>query len=164
MSLPINEKELAAVGISMAAGCKPCTDYHVQKALTSGATDDEIRQAIIDAACVRESALKIMKAHGLIHLGDVIGETDCGCEETNRIKELVSVGAAYAVNCTTNLEKHIEAAKKLDITEIELKEVVKLAEFIKGKAASHVEKITAPGNNNAASHEQQKEATSTGCC
>ena len=164
MSLALNEKELAAVGISVAAGCKPCTDYHVQKALTSGTTDDEIRHAIKDAACVRESALKIMKAHGLNHLGDAIVDAGCGCEDTNRIKELVSVGAAFAINCTTNFEQHMMAAKKLGITDIELKELVKLAGFIKGKAASHVEKMAAPGDDNAGSREQQKEATSTGCC
>ncbi len=163
MSLALKEKELAAVGISVAAGCKPCTDYHVKAVRTSAATDDEIRQAITDAMWVRESALKIMKAHGLHHLSDAGGETGSGCADTNITKELVSVGAAYAVNCTTNFQKHLVAAKNLGITDNELKEVVKLARFIKEKAASHVEKITQPDDDNAETREQPKEAASTGC-
>ncbi len=141
MSLSIKEKELVAIGISVVAGCKPCTDYHVRAGCESGATDDEIRLAIKDAMCVRESARKIMKAHGLQCLGDASNDADCGCGGTNRIKELVSVGAAHAVNCTTNLKKHLAAAKTIDIAETELKEIITLSRFIKGKAASHVDNM-----------------------
>ena len=29
MTMTSKEKELVAIGISVAAGCKPCTDHHV---------------------------------------------------------------------------------------------------------------------------------------
>ncbi len=139
MSISPKEKELAAVGISVAAGCIPCTNYHIKEVGKAGATDDEICKAIADAKCVSDSALKIMVANGLAQLGEVAGDTDCGCADTNRIKEIVSVGAAYAVNCTTNLDKHLEAARNEGISDEELNEVVELAKMIKGKAASHLE-------------------------
>ena len=37
---------LVAVGISVAAGCMPCTDRHVTVARKARASDDEIRQAV----------------------------------------------------------------------------------------------------------------------
>ena len=163
MSITYKEKELAAVGISVAAGCVPCTNYHIKEVGNAGATDDEIRKAIADAKCVGESALKIMVANGLKQLGEAVGDTDCGCADTNRIKEIVSVGVAYAVNCTTNLEKHLEAAKNEGITDEELKEVVKLASMIKNKAASHVEKIVRPDADNENAGESGEEAASS-CC
>jgi len=159
MSLSTKEKEMVAVGVSVAAGCMPCTDYHVKAARECGLTDDEIRQAITDAMCVRESALNVMKAHGLQHLGDEANDTGCGCESTNKMKEMISVGAAHAVNCTTNLKQHLHAANAHGVTDTQLKEVVKLARFIKNKAASHVDKLTASANE-----EQTDERASAGCC
>lgn len=163
MPLALKEKELAAVGISVAAGCKPCTDYHVKAVRAAGAADGEIRQAIADAICVRESALKVMKAHGLQLLGESGGDTGCGCAESNRTKELVSIGAAYAVNCTSNLQQHLAAAKNLGIDDEELSEVLSLAGFIKEKAASHVEKIGPLGDNAADIRNPSRQTASAGC-
>ncbi len=38
MVIRLKERELAAVGISVAAGCKPCTDHHVKQAREAGTT------------------------------------------------------------------------------------------------------------------------------
>jgi AhpD family alkylhydroperoxidase len=160
----LKEKELIAVGISVAAGCKPCTDYHVKAVRAAKATDDEIRQAIADAMCVRKSALELMDAYALSHLGATNSVADCGSTDTNRIKELVAIGAAFAVNCTTNLEKHVAAAEAVGITKDEVHAVVKLAEFIKGKAAAHVEKLVkVDGDGGEAQPRKQAAAGGCGC-
>lgn len=141
MSINVKDKELAAVGISVAAGCRPCTDYHLKKVAESGAPSEEIRQAVADALCVKRSAADIMEAHALVQLGQPQAD-DCGCGDGNdRTGELVKIGAAYAVNCTENLEKHRALGKALGITDEEIAEIIKLAAFIKDKAASHVEKL-----------------------
>ncbi len=142
MSLNFKEKELVAVGASVAAGCKPCTNYHFKKVQEAGAFDEEIKQAISDATSMRDSAKRIMEAHALKHLGIVedVDEND-GSENTTRIKELVSVASAFAVNCTSNLEKHIALAQNVGISDSEIKSVLELALFIKGKASSHVDRI-----------------------
>jgi AhpD family alkylhydroperoxidase len=141
MALENKEKELVAVGISVVAGCKPCTNYHVREVRKAGANDEEIRQAIADATCVRNSAGEIMKAHGLRQAGEQAEEADSRCgDETSRIKELVSVGAAFAVNCTANLQEHLDAAKTVGVTEEEVNGVIELAERIKEVAASHAKK------------------------
>ena len=142
MSLTFKEKELANVSASVATGCKPCTDYHFNKVREAGATNKEIKQAISDAMAVRDSAKEIMESHGLKHLGisrkvDVVDHP----EESTRISELASVAAAFAVNCTTSVKKHIAAARAIGITEEEIQSVLDAALFIKGEAAHYVGQI-----------------------
>ena len=45
--------ELIAVGSSITAGCQPCLQYHAGKARQSGATDDEVAEAIAVGKMVR---------------------------------------------------------------------------------------------------------------
>ncbi len=68
MALKLTEKELVAVGTSVAAGCKPCTNYHLREVRKTEASDAEIRQAIAQAAQVRRDATEIMEGHGLEQL------------------------------------------------------------------------------------------------
>lgn len=44
-ALPNKEKELIAVGISIALRCEPCIYSHVEKALKAGATSEQIMEA-----------------------------------------------------------------------------------------------------------------------
>ena len=164
MFLNLKEKELVAVGVSVAAGCKPCTNYHIKKVREAEVSDEEIKQAISDAMCVRNSAKEIMEAHGLKYLGVVNDIDECGCiDDTTRIKELVSVAAAFAVNCSTNLEKHITAAKNEGICDEEIKSVLDLALLIKDKAASHVDRIAQRIGNDVSSVEKTENAGGCGC-
>ncbi len=142
MSLTLKEKELVAVGSSIAAGCKPCTNHHMKKVKETEATEGEIRQAIEIAAEIRHNAAEIMLAHGLRRLG-VLDDAEylAPADETSRVKELIAIGAAFAVNCTSTLEHHLKAGGEAGISRGEVEEVAKLAQFIKGKAASHVEKL-----------------------
>ena len=142
MSLTLKEKELVAVGNSIAAGCEPCTNYHMKKVKETEATEGEIRQAIEMAAEIRRNAAEIMMAHGVRQLGD-LDDADylASAGETSRIRELIAIGAAFAVNCTSTLKRHLKASGDAGISQSEVEEVVKLAQFIKDKAASHVEKL-----------------------
>ena len=142
MSLTLKEKELVAVGNSIAAGCKPCTNYHLKKVKETEATEGEIRQAIEIAAEIRRHAADIMMAHGVRQLGG-LDDADylASAEETSRIKELIAIGAAFAVNCTSTLKHHLKTSGAACISQDDVEEVVKLALFIKEKAASHVEKL-----------------------
>ncbi len=143
MKLRLKERELVATGASVAAGCKPCTDYHLEAARGAGLGDDEIRQAVTDAMSIRQNALEVMRAYGLQGLGENIDAPGDSGRESTRTGELVAIAAAFAINCTANLERHLNAARALGIPEDEIDEVTKLARFIKGKAASHVESMVA---------------------
>lgn len=139
MPISKKEKELAAVGISIAAGCKPCTDYHMKAVREAGASDQEIRQAVQDAVAVRSVATQIMSGYGLARLGN--GENDNAVDRPrDRQAELVGLGAAFAVNCVSSLEEYIKAAATVGVTKDEILEIAKLAKFIKGKGASHVDR------------------------
>jgi AhpD family alkylhydroperoxidase len=136
------EKELTAVGISVATDCKPCTDYHVKAVRKAGATDDEIGQAVADALAVRRVATAIMQHHAQAQLGGMEPETENKpSDQTDRIKILVSIGAAFGVNCVASLEQHLVDAEAASISQDEIATIVKLATLIKTHAASHVERL-----------------------
>ncbi len=144
MSLSNKEKELVAVGASIAAGCRPCTNYHFKKARAERASDEEIKQAMLDAIAVRDRARQMMKSLSFRLLGLKLGPAEVGEEaevEASRMTGLVSVAAAYAVNCKLSLKKHLEDARALGIGNDEIKEVLELARFIKGRADSYCCKI-----------------------
>jgi AhpD family alkylhydroperoxidase len=142
MALSPKEKELAAIGISVAAGCKPCTDHHVGVAHKARASDEEIKEAVLAALALRKSATEIMAGYALAKLGGPEHRGDGGTgAETDRQRELVAMGAAFALNCVSSLEAHLAAAEAVGITQEEITQLVKLAAFIKGRAASHVERL-----------------------
>jgi AhpD family alkylhydroperoxidase len=142
MTITSKEKELAAVGISIATGCKPCTDFHMKKVREAGASDAEIKQAISDALSVRRSAGSIMEAYGLAHVGGRKSASDPEqAGTTDRVHELVCIGAAFGVNCVSSLKAHLDAAQRVGISHEEIETIVKLSAFIKGKAAPHVEHL-----------------------
>ena len=142
MALTAIERELAAVGISVASGCKPCTNYHVKAVREAGASEEEIKQAISDALSVRVTATGVMRSHALVRLGQADqGHISTNPPDTNRVKELVSMGAAFGANCASSLKEHLAAAESVDISPTEIDELMKLAVFIKDRAASHVERL-----------------------
>ncbi len=54
--LESTELELAAVGISIAAGCVPCTRYHITEAGRSGASSPDILKALRNGVAVASTA------------------------------------------------------------------------------------------------------------
>jgi AhpD family alkylhydroperoxidase len=162
MALTTTEKELANIGASVATGCKPCTDYHFGKLRKLGASNEQIEQAIADALIVRDHAREIMESHGLSRLGVARHLDDGGAAAgTTRIKELVSVAAAFAVNCTTSLKDHIAAAKGLGVNDEEIRSVLDAAQFIKGEAAHYVEQIVELSHRNVELQELLEELQRT---
>jgi AhpD family alkylhydroperoxidase len=160
MVISVTEKELAAVGISVASGCKPCTNYHVKAVREAGASDEEIKQAVADALSIRKSASDFMKAHALARLGQEGSHSHAhGPGPMNRVRELVSVGAAFGVNCVSSLDEHLAAAATVGISQEEITEIAKLAAFIKERAASHVNRLVrAPEEEGQAMAQRRSEA------
>jgi AhpD family alkylhydroperoxidase len=56
MELTEKVKELVAVGASITANCQPCLQYHVEKAIASGAESGEVKAAIEVGKQVRKGA------------------------------------------------------------------------------------------------------------
>ncbi len=154
MAITPKERELIAVGISVAAGCKPCTNYHVKKARIEGADNVEISDAIAEAIHIRYRATDTMKAHAL---GRVYIPTRNNVTENigknTRLNEMLAIGAAFGVNCVTTLGQHLAAAEEKGITPAEIRDIIKLGMFIKKKAAMHAEKVFAAKEEATSEHE-----------
>ena len=60
MKLDNRIKELVAIGASVTANCQPCLQYHVDKALESGADENEITEAVEVGKMVRKGAASKM--------------------------------------------------------------------------------------------------------
>jgi len=141
MTITAKEKELAAVGISVAAGCRPCLDHHLTAVRKAGASDDEIRSAMLDGAVVRTAAGQIMVDFALAHLGLEESEPEHPMVEGHPLKVMTAVGAAFAVNCVVSLEKYLAAAEQAGVAKEDIEAVLKLSQMIKGRAAHHVERL-----------------------
>lgn len=151
MAITSKEKELIAVGVSVASGCQPCTDYHIKAVRRLGAFNGEIGQAVADALAVRQAASAIMARHARAHLGKGWPETGHKpSKPADRIKTLVSIGAAFGANCVESLEQHLAEAEMVGISPDEIATIVKLAAFIKTRAALHVERLVSPAEEKAA--------------
>jgi alkylhydroperoxidase/carboxymuconolactone decarboxylase family protein YurZ len=126
-------------------------DYHLKAVRKAGASDDEIEHALADAMAVREDATRIMENYALGRLGEVgVNNDPAPDEEAGRMEVLVSIGAAFAVNCTSSLQRYLTAAESLGISQDDIAKIVKLSAFIKGKAASHVERLVGLAEEQAA--------------
>jgi AhpD family alkylhydroperoxidase len=147
MSLTEKERELVSIGASIAACCQLCTEVHVKDARKAGSSEEEIAQAASDALATRDSANRVMERHTLKVLGKTLlglrseveeagRDAAADGDDATRIGELVAIAAAHAVSCEPILERHAAVARELGVTEPEIKVVLKLSTFIKGKADS----------------------------
>jgi AhpD family alkylhydroperoxidase len=55
--------ELAAIAASIAGGCRPCLDYHFKKALESGCTPDQIKEAVELGKMIRQRPITDIYEH-----------------------------------------------------------------------------------------------------
>jgi AhpD family alkylhydroperoxidase len=142
-ALTETQQELIAVGVSIAAGCKPCTAYHLKAARAAGASDEEIRQAVAHALEMRRSATEIMArlADKLLGSAPEIGASSPA--EKSLTDVLISAGAAFAVNCGTNLESHLNAARQMGATDYQMQITLTIARAVKNMADQKVEAAAA---------------------
>jgi len=144
------QQELIAVGVSIAAGCKPCTMFHVKAARVAGASDADIRQAVDDALAVRRNSTEIMARLADKLLGKAPESNSAAAPDKSLMGELVSAGAALAVNCGGNLEAHVIAARSIGATDHHLQTTLAIARAVKNMAAKKVEEVatkTAPAGD-----------------
>lgn len=132
------DRELIGLGASVASGCEPCTKFHVRAARIAGATDAEIAQAVQDAlsasAHVAEAMAQFAGEHYAAPKSEILA---AGAEPL--IRELVSLSAAYAANGASDIEPHIEAARAVGATDLQILAAIKIAGAVEGLAARKVE-------------------------
>jgi AhpD family alkylhydroperoxidase len=134
------EKELIAVGGSVAAGCVKCSHYHFRQAFEQGANQDEVLRAVIGATEVIKDSVEILQ-HTAYELMDVErDEVTTGINEaTDSLTVLIKLAAAVAVNNVANTRRHIEVANRLGASSAEIHLAIKLAKVIQNRAGKFVD-------------------------
>ncbi len=155
------EKSLIAVGASVAAGCQPCTEYHVRGARADGACDRSIALAIETAISGRKSATTTMEEWAEHWQG---AKPEIGAEfraQKRLMAELTSVATAAAVNSVPDLQKHLAAAREIGARPQQIHIAIEIARKIKRVAEEKIEAITC-GIGEAA--QSATAVAAPGCC
>lgn len=142
MTLTNLEKELIFVGASVAAGCKPCTEYHIKKAKKINVPDIEIRNSITIALDVRnQSRLNMGNYVEQLLYDKIFNSNPFVTKDSTILNELLYITSAFAVNSADLLQCHINSARSFGISEENIKFALDTSLFVKGKAEQHVNKI-----------------------
>jgi len=129
------EREAVAVGAAIGAGCRPCTQYHVNAALQAGLSREEVRLAVKDAEVLRIQAATGIAGYALHLLGDERGHDDRLCNPAERLQALAQIGAAAGANVGTLLDLLLPQARALGLSGGALQESVNVAAAVKKAAA-----------------------------
>lgn len=137
------QRELIAVGASIAAGCRPCTAYHLKTAINAGAAPDEIRWAVDAALEARRSAAAHMAQLADRLLAGVPRSDQPIGPDSGFLKALISAGAALAVNCGVDLAAHVAHARDLGAADMHLRAAFEVTRMVKTMAGRRVEAAAA---------------------
>ncbi len=137
------EQELVAVGASIAAGCIPCARFHFRAARIAGASREEIRKSVDQALRVRRSATQIMGQLDSDSPHRPVEEQAAFDDGISPLAALISISAAFALNCTTNLEAYIVIARQQEVTDGQILTAIKIACAVKSMAGRKVQAAAA---------------------
>ena len=130
------KKELAAIGASIGAGCRPCIEHHVGAAREAGLSDDEIAGAVAEAEAVRGLAVELLTARIHELLGEVVSPARTPRPNQGApAQELVALGASIGGNTHSLLEKYVQAALASGLTHDQAQAAIRMAEHVKARAA-----------------------------
>ncbi len=136
--LTTKEKEIIALSASIASGCRPCTEYHVNGAHAAGACDRSVTLAIETALAVRDSATRNMM-NWASRCQSVRPELDESFRDQKRmVRALAAVAAAAAVNSVPDLKEQWDAARQAGATPEQIRAAVAIAGSVRRTAEEKV--------------------------
>ncbi len=127
------QKELAAIGASVGAGCHPCLDYHLSAAKKAELADDRVLMAITTAQQVAAQATQELARHVQRNLG---AEDPGPAVPAVLDTELAAFAAAIGANDRTNIERHLNAAAALGASPLQLRQALEVAHTVQTNAAA----------------------------
>ena len=136
MRLEQREKELAAIGASIGANCRPCIEHHIPAGREAGLSEDELAEAIGIARAVRDEAIEVFstRVEELLGRGGAPPEPAVGAE-ASEARELVALGASVGANSHPLLDLHIAAALEAGLGSARVEAALKMAEYVQQRAA-----------------------------
>jgi AhpD family alkylhydroperoxidase len=137
MALDQKDKELAAIGASIGALCRPCIEHHIPAGRESGLTEPELARAVEVAQATHRIAVDLLvrRSHELLHSADAPADVPQRVEPTSRPDELVALGASIGANCHPLLGQHIAGALQQGLTAGQVRSAVKMAQIVQQHAA-----------------------------
>jgi len=135
MLLEQREKELAAIGASIGANCRPCIEHHIGAGREAGLSEAALATALATAAAVRQEAVAQLSARvaELMGRGGLAPQPAAG-GESSRDRELVALGASVGANAHALLRVHIAAAVEAGLTSAQVQAALKMAEHVQHRA------------------------------
>jgi AhpD family alkylhydroperoxidase len=135
MLLEQRDKELAAIGASIGANCRPCIEHHIRAGHDAGLSETELATAVATAAAVRHEAVEQFTAR----VEELLGRRDAAPRpapggESSRDRELVALGASVGANAHALLRAHIAAAAETGLTSAQVEAALKMAEYVQHRA------------------------------
>jgi AhpD family alkylhydroperoxidase len=136
MRLEQRDKELAAIGASIGANCRPCIEHHVPAGREAGLTEGGLGDAVAVAQTIRHRAIDLFAARVDELLGHPGYTPDPELPSaTSRERELVALGASVGVNSHPLIDLHVGAALDVGLTATEVEAALKMAEYVQQRAA-----------------------------
>jgi AhpD family alkylhydroperoxidase len=135
MRLEQRDKELAAIGASIGANCRPCIEHHIPAGRKAGLSETEPADAVAIARAVRHEAVELLSARvdELLGRGEASPQPDA-LAETPKARELVALGASIGTNSHPLLDLHISAALAMGLTPAQVQAALKMAEHVQQRA------------------------------
>ena len=136
MRLEQREKELAAIGASIGANCRPCIEHHLPAGREAGLTETELADAVAAARMIRHQAIDLFAARVDELLGHRGHESELELPSgTSRESELVALGTSVGANSHRLIDLHVGAALDAGLTATEVEAALKMAEHVQQRAA-----------------------------
>ncbi len=140
MPLDQKDKELAAVGASIGANCRPCIEHHLAAGREAGLSQTELHDAVATAQAVLREAAGLLTARS----DELLGERGAAPEpatiaQTSKAREFVALGVSVGANSHALLHFHVGAALGVGLEPHQVKSALEMA----GSVQHHAAQITA---------------------
>jgi AhpD family alkylhydroperoxidase len=136
MALEEKDRELAAIGASIGALCRPCIEHHIPAGRKAGLSGPELAQAVEIAQAAHRIATGLLfrRSRELLS-GEAPAGATAQAEPTSRLGELVALGASIGANCHPLLEQHVAGALQQGLTASQVRSAIKMAQIVQQHAA-----------------------------
>lgn len=137
MALEQQDKELAAIGASIGALCRPCIEHHIPAGRDAGLSETELARAVEVAEDTHRIAVTLLfrRSHELLRSTQAPPGVPPPLQPTSQLDELAALGASIGANCHPLLEQHVAGALREGLSPGQVRSAIKMAQIVQQHAA-----------------------------
>jgi AhpD family alkylhydroperoxidase len=137
MPLEQRDKELAAIGASIGANCRPCIEHHLAAGREAGLSPAELDDAVSTAHALRVQAVDLLAAR----IDELLGHggpppEPTAIAPTSKAYALIALGVSVGANSHVLLRVHVGSALDAGLEVHEVKSALKMAGYVQQNAAA----------------------------